>query len=107
MANYEEKDIVMNEENEQPVDMEVIGYEAPEAELESGEGGGIVKAVVALVTIGAGVIALVKNKDKIADKIDARKIRKLEKKGYVVSKPVVEEAVEEDEVGSEEAETES
>jgi hypothetical protein len=103
MANYEEKDIVVNEEYAQPVEAEIVEYEAPEAE--SCEGGGIVKAVVALAALGVGAIALVKNKSKIGAWIDGRKIKRLEKKGYVVYKPE-DDACDENDNYSEEAEAE-
>lgn len=50
-------------------------------------GSGIVAAVIvgAVVLVGAGIAALIhKNKDKI----DERRIKKLEKKGYTIQRPI-------------------
>lgn len=45
----------------------------------------VVAGAVAVIGIVGGV--LYKHRNKIADKMDARRIKKLEKKGYVIATP--------------------
>lgn len=60
--------------------------------FEEDAGNGLASLVVIVGAIGTAVVALIKNKDKIAEKIDQRRIKKLEKKGYTVSKLVEDDA---------------
>lgn len=62
----------------------------------------VVAGVVAVVGIVGGV--LYKYRNKIADKIDARRIKKLEKKGYVIATPDSEEDVKSEEDSDDENE---
>lgn len=85
---------------------EVIPYESDEPafneECESGIGS-IALLAVAGVAVGAAAFAIAK-KDKIKAKLEERKIKKLEKKGYVVIRP--DELVEAEAEVSEEDESE-
>lgn len=75
----EDKEIMTEEINENE---EIEVYNEPEE-----SGSGILGKVVigALVVVGAGVAALIyKNKGKL----DERRIRKLEKKGYIIQRPI-------------------
>lgn len=60
--------------------------------FEEDAGNGLAGLVVIIGAIGTAAVALFKNKDKIAEKLDQRRIKKLEKKGYTISKPVEEDA---------------
>lgn len=80
-------------EMEETKEFDVNEVEMDCEDLETSGGGllGLVAVVGGIV--GAGVAAY-KNRDKIANKITERKIRKLEKKGYTVIEPKVDEQVE-------------
>lgn len=81
-----ENEIMMNEEvmdNNEVIEDTVV---YPEEEVqESGLGGVLVKAAVA----GAGVVGAIAwlNRDKIKAKIEARRIERMKKDGYIVYKP--------------------
>lgn len=70
-----ENEIMTNEEMEVVTDMEIDEMPC--------EGGGLIGKVIvgAVVTAAAGFAAY-----KLRDKVDAWRIKRLEKKGYVVSK---------------------
>jgi hypothetical protein len=98
MENYEnitiENEDVINPE----VELEV--YEEPEA---TSDEGGIGKVIAVGAAVVGGAVLLWKNRRKVTDWLDNRSVKKLEKKGYVISKPEdetesVEVCVEEDPV---------
>lgn len=55
--------------------------------FEEDAGNGIAGLVVLIGAIGTAVVALITNKKKIADKMDQRRVKKLEKKGYSIVPP--------------------
>lgn len=92
----------MNEELRNDL-VEVEMNEELEEEFEESNGiFGKVAVGIGVVAIGVATTLVVKNRDKIKAKLEERKIRKLEDKGYVIYKP--EEVVESEEVESEEEE---
>ena len=96
----------MNEEimeNEIVETEDVENYEEPETESK-GHIGTI--AIGAIVAVGLGAAALLyKNKEKLKERNDRRKIEKLRKKGWIVSWPEEDiESITEDTEGTEEGE---
>lgn len=70
------------------VEVEETTYEPEEdceESCESGIGGKILTGL-GLVATGVATTLVIKNRDKIRTKLEARKIAKLEKKGYVIYK---------------------
>jgi urocanate hydratase len=92
-----EKELIMNEEME--TEMALDTYDEPEVQ---GRGLGKIIAIGGTALVGGAAALAIKNKKKLAAKIEDHKIKKLEKKGYVVYKPEEVEAVE---VDSEDVET--
>lgn len=84
----EDKRNEMIEETE--VNVEDYGYEEPV------EGGRSIKGIViaggSLIVGGATALAI-KKRDKIADMITERKIKKLESKGFIIERPELPEEV--------------
>ena len=77
-----EKELIMNEEME--TGMELDTYDEPEVK---GRGlGKLILGAGGAVVIG-GVALFIKNKKKAGTWMEEHKIKKLEKKGYVVIKP--------------------
>ena len=75
-------------EENKTMEMEVMdNNEVMDADENSGKGFGIVKVGAVLAAIGVGIAVVRKSKGKLDD----WRIRRLEKKGYTVTKPVVEE----------------
>lgn len=68
----------------------------PEEDCEESKGiFGKIAVGVGVVATGVGTTLIIKNRDKIKMKLEERKIRKLEQKGYVIYRPEeVEEAEE-------------
>lgn len=92
----------MNEELRNDL-VEVEMNEELEEEFEESNGiFGKVAVGIGVVATGVATTLVVKNRDKIKAKLEERKIRKLEDKGYIIYKP--EEVVEFEEVESEEEE---
>lgn len=83
------EDIIMNEEIEEVINTEVETHEEPET---GSDGSVVAKVAIGLVAVGAAAVAAWKNKDKLVAWNDERKIKKLEKKGYVIQKKVEDEA---------------
>lgn len=78
-------------EENKTMEMEVMDndevMDTYEPDENSGKGFGIVKVGAVLAAIGVGIAVVRKSKGKLDD----WRIRRLEKKGYTVIKPVVEE----------------
>lgn len=78
----------MNNEIMETEVMEMDNYDVELVEASEGNGGLGKLVVGGLVILGAGAVALaVKNKEKIKDWNNKRKIAKLEKQGFVVVTP--------------------
>lgn len=83
-----------NEEMIELDETEVYDYEEP-----TEEGGGLIKTIAVAggtLIVGGATAFAIKKRDKIAAKLEERKIRKLEAKGYVIELPVIEEIEEDD-----------
>lgn len=76
---------IRNEVIEATENTEVEVYD--DQEIQESEGSGILKKIIIGGLVGGAAIAIIKNRKKIADKIEKRRIRKLEKAGYVISLP--------------------
>lgn len=87
----------MNEEKimMETVNEEIETEETMEAESSGGIGIGKILIGVGCAVVGGGV-ALFKNRAKLSAKQDEKRIKKLEKKGYVVLKAETEETVDDD-----------
>lgn len=97
------EDIIMNENlNEIEEVNEELDFINEESETNGIVG---VAALIGTVVTGTAIGLVVKNRKRIADKIDEHRVKKLQKKGYEIYEPVV-EAVEE-EVNESETEEES
>lgn len=83
-----------NEEMVTEVVIEDYGYDEPEVENEGGFLKGAIVAGGTLLVGGATAFAI-KNKNRIAAKLEERNVRKLEKKGYVIERPEEDEVIEE------------
>ena len=79
-----EKELIMNEEME--TGMELDTYEEPGTQS---KGLGKIVVIGGTALVGGAAALAIKNKNKLAAKIEDRKIKKLEKKGYKVLKPDV------------------
>lgn len=93
----ENKDILTQEELAQEIEMEDYDYECA--------GGGLGKIMLAVGALGIAALGGIIYKNK--DKIEARKVEKLRKKGYVIYKEDEVQAIVQvdDETEVEEAET--
>lgn len=90
---------IINEEEE--VNIEVIEDE----ELETTSNAGVIAKVALAVAAGVATgVAIWKNKDKVTAWIDDRKIKRLEKRGYVVTKPELAAPTQEEESNQENTE---
>lgn len=92
----------MNEEmkiNEEFEVMEDNNVDTYEDDFEEPSGGFVKKLVVGTVGVASAACGalLYKNKEKITEWRDERKIKKLEKKGYIVSMPEDFEVIDESE----------
>lgn len=72
--------------NDELLEVEETMYE-PEEDCEESNGiGGKILVGVGVVATGVVTTLVIKNRDKIKEKLEERKIAKLQKKGYVVYK---------------------
>lgn len=88
-------------------EMEAKVEEMNEVFNEEYEGSGILKKVIcgiAGITVTAGGVVIVKNWDKIKDRKRMKKIRELEKEGYIVQPPQAEDEIIDDEAIDDEEE---
>lgn len=83
-----------NEMIEEMVELEeVYDYEEPEEER-----GGLIKTVAVAggtLIVGGATAFAIKKRDKIAAKLEERKVRKLEAKGYIIERPEFPEEIDE------------
>lgn len=88
---------IMTTTNEEIMENEVTElteYDVPEEE--SGSGLGTIGKLVIVAGVGALVGLGIKNKQKIADWRNEKRAKKLEKAGYIVMQPTVEDDFDED-----------
>lgn len=90
-----------NEMIEETVEVEVYDYDEPEVEGKRSIKG-VVIGVGSVMVTGATALAI-KNRDKIKEKLEERKIKKLEAKGYEIIRPELPEEID----GSDSSDVES